>query len=267
MPKPTPPTSLFQNISPEFVAVVLASSTGSRLFPVTSESLPKHMMPICGIPVVARLLMTLEACRFQECVLVLAAEDKVTVPHLKEFLLKDDENDANSANISESMAGNYRMTATKPNIVLESETMKITILNANEGCQGSIDALRKVEEAHVVPDTSHMVVVPGDLVVFDTSVLCNLCDIHREGYYQRAGGDKKSKDAISTACTVLLTDMGEQDEQGIPLKESAKVRYNYCIICCICYVSGEVLLLFYEFEFITKLMLLYLMKRSKRKEV
>ena len=247
MTQPLPSTSaststpLFRwNCPPEFVAVILASSTGSRLFPITSaESLPKHMMPICGIPVVARLLMTLEACRFQQCVLVLAAEDNVTVSYLKEFLLKkseegnmttSDNNNNNNNNNNENLAGNYQMTATTPYCVLESETtgMKVTILHADQNSAGSIDSLRKVEEAHIVAETSHMVVVPGDLVVFDTSVLRDLCDAHREGYYQKGYfGGRTGKDAISTACTVLLTDVGEQDEQGVPLKESAKVRNEY----------------------------------------
>ena len=222
--------NIFQNCAPEYVAVVLASSTGSRLFPVTSSSLPKHMMPICGIPVVTRLLSTIEASGFQECVVVLAPDDKSTIPHFKDMFVKDDddENDANASNSATKdnnnrLAGSYQMTTSKPYIVLESETtnMKITILPLHDDCEGSIDALRKVEEAGVVPDTSHMVVMPGDLVVFDTSVLCNLCDTHRQGYHQ--GG-------ISTACTVLLADVGEQDEHGVPLKESAKVG-TISVVC------------------------------------
>lgn len=191
------------------------------------------MMPIGGIPVVTRLLVTLEASGFQECVVVLAPDDKVTIPYLKEILLKEDENDAsasnnknignnnhNSEDQANPLAGKYQLTATKPYLVLESETtMKITILPLHDDCQGSIDALRKVEEASVVPDTSHMVLLPGDLVVFDTTVLCNLCDTHRQGYETGINGSDRS-----TACTVLLADVGEQDEHGVPLKESAKQK-------------------------------------------
>jgi len=190
------------------------------------------MMPICGIPVVTRLLSALEASGFQECVVVLAAGDQVTIPHLKQVLLAEDNDNAeHNANVNASssksnkqdkvdpLTGSYRITSSKPYLVLESEmAMKITFLSTADDCQGSIDALRKVEEAGVVNSSSNMMVVPGDLMVFDTSVLSNVCDTHREGC---AGGS--TKEGVSTACTVLLTDVGEQDEHGVPLKESAKV--------------------------------------------
>jgi hypothetical protein len=60
------------------------------------------------------------------------------------------------------------------------------------------------------------VVLPGDLVVFETSVLAQLVDAHRQS---------NLTSSVSTACTVLLADVGEQDEHGVPLKESSKVRF------------------------------------------
>ena len=140
--------------------------------------------------------------------------------------LRKGENDASGANnmnsnsISHPMAGSYQVTSSKPSLVLESAIhMKITIISLQEDCQGSIDALRKVEEMGPVPTASNMVVLPGDLVVFDPSVISNLCDAHRQGYCQGPSSAIK----MSTACTVLLADVGEQDEHGAPLKESAKV--------------------------------------------
>lgn len=213
MPKATP--SIFKNSGPEYVAVVLASSPGSRLFPIASaELLPKHMLPVAGIPVVSRLLTAIQTSGFQETVLLLSHDDKLTVPHLKKELVKENDKDKGKS---------YRITSTKQSLlVLEFEdSMKITILTLAEDCRGSIDALRKVEEADVVPTASNMVVIPGDLVVFDASVLSNLCDTHRQGYQGMPNGAKSKK--MTTACTVLLADVGEQDEHGVPLKESAKV--------------------------------------------
>ena len=219
MPKATP--SLFQNCEPENVAVVLASSVGSRLFPVTSSQLPKHMLPVAGIPVISRLMTAIQNCGFQECVVLLSHDDKVTIPYLKSEFVKDDKD-------KEGSKKSYQVVSTsKPNVmVLESEdAMQITVLTLDEDCQGSIDALRKVEETAVVPASSNMVVIPGDLVVFDTSVFSRLCDTHRQGYQGLPNGAKSVK--MMSACTVLLTDVGEQDEHGVPLKESAKVRFAY----------------------------------------
>jgi NDP-sugar pyrophosphorylase family protein len=63
---------------PEFVAVVLASSIGKRLYPMSSEELPKHMLPMVGIPILFRLLQTLEACGFIETIITLRSDDTVT---------------------------------------------------------------------------------------------------------------------------------------------------------------------------------------------
>jgi hypothetical protein len=193
------------------------------------------MMPICGVPAVSRLLSSLEASGFLETVIVIAQEDKVTVPLLKELLVQDDENDAEAANSKSSnsvgkedpILGTYQIIQSKPHLVLESNvSMKITVLPLHENCSGSIEALRKVEEAAIVPSTSNMVVLPGDLVVLEISVLRNLCDTHRQGYQGSPSRTNASADTyIPTACSVLLADVGEVDEHGVPLKESAKVWF------------------------------------------
>ncbi|CAB9512992.1 Translation initiation factor [Seminavis robusta] len=209
---PRAPPSLFRNVTPEYVAVVLASSAGSRLFPITSNELPKHMMPVGGIPVLSRLLTAIEASGFQECVVVLARDDPVTMPHLKADLLNNENTNSGSC-ADDTMTGSYRISSSKPNVVvMESNShMKITILTLQEECEGSIDAVRQVETIGAVPKASNMMVLPGDLVVFDPSVISNICDTHRQ-------------EGIPTVCTVLLADVGEQDEHGAPLKESAKAK-------------------------------------------
>jgi len=237
MPKAIP--SIFYSTSynvPEYVAVILASSTGSRLFPVTSHDMPKHMMPICGTPVLQRLLVAVEASGFLECVIVLAHDDVVTIPFLKQELLAPESNQDKVVPSSDNdpLAGSYQITGSKPHLVLEStkDAMKITVLVVPEDCQGSIGALRQVEEAAIVPDSSNMVVLPGDLVVFGKSVLCDLCDKHRQGGEITPSLRALRKgETIKTACTVLLTDVGEQDEHGVPLKESAKVKSGRMKTC------------------------------------
>lgn len=188
---------------------------------MTSASLPKHLLPVAGVPVVARLLANcvVGGAGFQECVVVVAADDKVTIPLLKQHFVKDDENTDTSNNGNKSSSNNplFQLTATKPNLVLESANTKVTLFQLQDECSGNVDALRHVEEASIIPASSNIVVIPGDMVVLDSSVFCNLCDTHRRG---RVSGNSTG---ISTACTVLLADVGEQDEHGVPLKESAKV--------------------------------------------
>jgi NDP-sugar pyrophosphorylase family protein len=212
MPNSVP--SNFQNCAAEFVAVLLASSVGSKLFPITSTEFPKHMLPVAGISVISRLLMAIEASGFQDCVVVIARDDELTMSSLKKRLVRETKNSK----------GCYQILSRKPHLVLGSEDKlkKITLLQLDEDCHGSIDALRKVEETAVIAPSSNMVVIPGDLVVFDVTVFSKLCDKHRRGYQGPTKGSKSSK--LSTACTILLNDVGEQDEHGVPLKESAKVR-------------------------------------------
>jgi NDP-sugar pyrophosphorylase family protein len=182
----------FKNAAPEFVAVVLAGTVGARLFPMTSLQHPKHMMPICGVPVVFRLLRCLEASGFSECVIAIAQDDDVTIPALK----KEEA---------------FRQVASTPNLVVESIStkMKVSVLLLGE-CPGSVEVLRQVEGAQVIPKSSNIVVFPGDLVVFEASAIQKLVDTHRRG--------------PTTACTMLLADVAEEDEHGVPLKESAKQK-------------------------------------------
>jgi NDP-sugar pyrophosphorylase family protein len=183
----------FKNAAPEFVAVVLAGTVGARLFPMTSAQHPKHMMPICGVPVVFRLLRCLEASGFSECVVAIAVDDDVTIPALQ----KEE--------------GFVEVTTT-PNLVVQSVNtkMKVTVLVLGDECPGSVEVLRQVEGSVVIPKSSNIVVFPGDLVVFEASAVQKLVDTHRQGK--------------STACTMLLADVAEEDEHGVPLKESAKQK-------------------------------------------
>lgn len=97
----------------------------------------------------------------------------------------------------------------------KSNNQDITVIKIGDDCFGSIDALRKLEQEKVVPESCHMIVLPGDLVVLQPQQFLALL---------QPSQDKEA------ACTTLLVDVGEQDEHGIPLKESAKVRSLSCSI-------------------------------------
>lgn len=176
--------------SPEFTAVILAATTGARLFPMTSVDAPKHTLPIAGVPVILRLLQAVAASGFLQCVVALANSDSTTLTLLKEEL---------GEQISQHL---FRFQS----------TMRVTIHILSDECAGSGEALRQIDGA--ISPNSHVVVLPGDLVVFETSVFTQLVDAHRQS----------NLTSVSTACTMLLADVGEQDEHGVPLKESSKVR-------------------------------------------
>ena len=88
-----------------------------------------------------------------------------------------------------------------------------------------------------IPRTSNAVIIPGDLIMesgllshadttstasgaFDgKDVLSLLVQAHRRW---NAGGPPNNSTA--SACTMLLTDVGAEDKEGIPLKESSKAK-------------------------------------------
>ena len=172
--------------TPEFTAVILAATTGARLFPMTSTETPKHLLPIAGVPLIVRLLHSVAASGFAQCIVALASSDSTTMT-----LLKQEVGD-----------GDWFQTK-----------MKVTLYSLSDDCAGSVEALRQVND--VVSPNSNLVVLPGDLVMMETSVLTQLVNAHRQS--------NLPPNNMSTACTMLLADVGEQDENGVPLKESSKV--------------------------------------------
>ncbi len=82
-----------------------------------------------------------------------------------------------------------------------------------------------------IPRTSNAVIIPGDLIVesdllphegaYDgKDVLSLLVQAHQRW---NAGGGSSSP-TLTAACTMLLTDVGAEDKEGIPLKESSKAK-------------------------------------------
>ena len=249
---------------PEFVAVVLASSTGTRLFPLTAssssllsttstlasseqQSHPKHLLPVAGIPMLHRLLHTLEtSLQFTACVVAIAHQDQVTLPSLQQ--LYKDTDDAKQQQQQKPSELNVVQTAAPATLsshrsvtviptTISSSKWKLTVVRLPEDCSGSGQALRALEQAtyddnvdssnsssssnRCLPIDSHLVVLPSDLIVLDPAPLRAILQAHRHEQQLRHSTSATTK-TLSTACTVLLTNVGEVDEHGVPLKESAK---------------------------------------------
>jgi translation initiation factor eIF-2B subunit gamma len=144
---------------------------------------------------VVRQLHALKECGFIHCVLATAHEDKVTYGVLKQV------------DGLQHISGNS---------FLLKDSLAVTLHQLPEDCAGSLQALKNIEDLSLFSPSSHVVVLPGDLVITDSSVIKDAANSHRQGY----------SETLETACTVLLADVGEEDENGIPLKESAKAKKN-----------------------------------------
>ena len=130
--------------------------------------------------------------------------------------------------------------------------MYVRVVRLSEECHGSADALRYLSNNNVsdensennsndgnnspsnshsfkgciIPRTSHAVIMPGDLILEEAlisgsgknDVLPLLVESHRRW---NAGGVESSTHA---ACTMLLSYVGAEDKEGVPLKESSKAK-------------------------------------------
>jgi hypothetical protein len=202
-------------------AVVLASSKGSRLFPMTTKDNPKHLLPVAGIPSIVRLLESLSP--FSQIVITVAEDDTKTLP----TLLGNNSNSNNNLSSQQQSTGFFTLaannsnnnnnastnTANKSCWELKSETkagQRIYLVKLSEDCYGSVDVLRIVEETKLIDPETRIVVFPGDLVILKKNI----------GLLEPLIRPSSTE----VACTAMLVDVLEQDEHGLPLKESAKVR-------------------------------------------
>ena len=245
--------SWFPSTPAPVYGIILAATTGTRLFPLTSSSgalsagssfLPKHLLPVAGIPCLARLLDRLCMMSVQNIVLTISSEDTATVPTLlgqpnQEFVQIDNK-DGESKSSKDGTSNKKWTLVRKKNLSgKDSQPLKQTItimaLSKEVECFGSIDAWKQIELAKIIPESSHVVILPGDLVlssleedtksgtVGQSSSLFGL-----DSMFRRPTTVTKSLQP-SPACTMVLVDVGEQDENGIPLKESAKVSLLYVV--------------------------------------
>jgi len=215
--------------SPEFITVILAGTKGARLFPLTSSKTPKHLMPVGGVAILSRLLDTIQSSGFRSSIIAVANDDSDTVPFLKDcgFVVKDSTATTDkSTDVTDPFLDQQhglQHGSSQPNVTLEkekgsnkdSQCFEVTVVAMSEDCTGSAEALRQLDSS--IPSKSHVVVIPGDLVVLEEKILTKLVDTHRQG---NIGVLTEPHSAV----TMLLADVGEQDEHGIPLKESAKQK-------------------------------------------
>lgn len=122
----------------------------------------------------------------------------------------------------------------------------------NSGGEGGNNSCRKeVAESHgggrnssILPPTSHALVMPGDLMLegdllrhgtmstdissstsYDGSnVLSTLVEAHRRWNTSSSNGNDERNSVA--ACTMLLTNVGVEDKDGVPIKESSKAKMN-----------------------------------------
>lgn len=215
----------------EFTALILAATSGARLYPLTttkndlhasdtsepvSKYMPKHMLPIAGRPNIYHLIEQCVRSGLSSVVIVIGSEDDITQQSLINGLRCDFLNSSYANNTIKA---------------LKYCDMDIALVKLPLECAGSADALRYVKKQGVVPSNSHLIVLPSDLVLYghlsskiDSDALGSLVDMHRREYI-----NSKEKAGMPLAMTMLLGDVGDEDEHGIPLKESAKVRNSFSL--------------------------------------
>lgn len=208
----TPP---FFQAYPRACAVVLASSKGSRLFPITTPNHPKHLLPVAGVPCILRLL---EAngplSSYSQIVITVSAEDDETVSILlgKE---RDDTVQDDPSEIFKAAAIATQTSQSESQWDLTSNAVngqKIHVIRLAEDCFGPIDALRQIENTKLIHPKTRIVVFPGDLVVLKFPDGANSLDA-------------LIRPPSDSACVSVLVDVLEQDEHHNTLKESAKVNF------------------------------------------
>jgi hypothetical protein len=241
----------FSSSSSSSNAAETASSSTHAAVPLSSLP-PKHLLPLAGVSLLQRLITCVQQCGgFSDVVVCIAHDDHVTIPSLllqgesKWKVVVDSasesgvKNDATMASPpvvilqpAESVIWNHhQLQQPSPRLVL----VRLPLGTSDSG--GSVDALRHVEATRVISKHSHVAVFPSDLVILNgTSSIQQLVQAHRQRQERQVEQQESASTdssrihnnnkvfSPSAACTVLLADVGEVDENGIPLKESAKQK-------------------------------------------
>eukprot|EP00591_Stephanopyxis_turris_P007127 CAMPEP_0195531802 /NCGR_PEP_ID=MMETSP0794_2-20130614/36353_1 /TAXON_ID=515487 /ORGANISM="Stephanopyxis turris, Strain CCMP 815" /LENGTH=752 /DNA_ID=CAMNT_0040663735 /DNA_START=10 /DNA_END=2265 /DNA_ORIENTATION=+ len=223
---------------------------------------PKHLLPVGGEPIVTRLIHTVKQSGFSYCVVAVGGgsgeedddgggggggggnagastatatgEDEKECGWMERLTLDAIRKYAAESCVDSSRKGGNESKMTKKiggirshhggyTSVMVGSDFEVICVALPSDCNGSADALRYLAEisretdggGYIIPRTSHVMVMPGDLVLEGKGVLGLLADAHRRGGSSGHG---------VSACTMLLSDVGEEDENGLPLKESAKQK-------------------------------------------
>lgn len=158
--------------------------------------MPKHLLPIAGVPCLLRLLENFS--HVPQVVVAISAEDKNTVSLLETVASVRE----GAAALTDGEGEQQRWT-----FDMKDRDQRVQVLSLSQECFGPVDALREVEETKIVHPSTRLLVVPGDLVLLQKDL--NL--------------DALLRPACTSSSIALLVDVGEVDEHGVPLKESAKV--------------------------------------------
>jgi hypothetical protein len=182
---------------------------------LTTADVPKHLLPVAGVPAIVRLLDAegpLSA--FPQIVVAVAADDTQTLLTLVgQHSAKDETEPSRSSRSSgiatlQSEQDDSRWTLTSNNV----QGQAIDLVKLSEDCFGPIDALRQIEIMNIVHPETRMVVFPGDLVI-----------LNDDKKIERYMLDALIRPPSDSAIVAMLVDVLEQDEHGHTLKESAKV--------------------------------------------
>ena len=113
--------------------------------------------------------------------------------------------------------------------------MQIRVVRLPEDCHGSADALRFLsstdaenenKKRRFIPSTSHAVVMPADLILEGDLITENPNTPNNAGVIPTLIQQHCQWNASPTtsAVTMLLADVGAEDKEGTPLKESSKAK-------------------------------------------
>ena len=215
---------------------------------VNDKYKPKYLLPVTGLPVLHRLLLNIYHSGFEQCIIACSALDNgLTLTSIQninqsiEFKNNSKNSKSQSLICSPVQVSDYSSTskATLKLHLLTNVTgakqvssnmslpeLNITLLDLPSTCEGSYDALNHIAKVELTKyPTSHVVVMPSDLIL-DNCDSMNSNDV----LGSLVGAHRKGNQETNVAVTMLLSNVGDEDDQGLPLKESAKVRHHYLFL-------------------------------------
>jgi len=213
----------------------------------------KHLLPIGGEPVLLRLLNTIQCSDIDHVVVAVAQHDNLTLQMLKDHYksaavsttplhhislpLGASNNNNLGTLTSLNVAGVPTTAFGTNNKALKQQPFTISLVHLKAAdCAGSADAVRylsslqtistsssgsKTDKKPLLPLTSTVLLMAADLVLEGKGIVGLLAEAHRRGAV--IGSATNGTSAVSSI-TMLLSDVGEEDENGVPLKESAKQK-------------------------------------------